>query len=126
MSDEYVWVDVRWQDKHWLDVFRIRLSGWLPATLAAKSIKNGLLIRKHELNSREISLTQKAANLTDLAEGAEFDQYNCSMLANVLITKGYREDWMSQNDSIRIVTLRSDQKFAAVFRDNLLSHINNL
>jgi len=126
MQDDYVWVDRRWQEANWLDVFRMRLFGWLPSDLAAKAIENGLIHQVSSVEHKKGTLTHKAHKLTDLSAGIGESQSNCLLLANVLIVKGFNSSWLSNSGNACAMFLKEEQVFSERFRDNILVEMASL
>ncbi|GAA6190995.1 hypothetical protein [Phaeobacter sp. NW0010-22] len=123
---EYVLVDHRWQEAHWLEAFRIRLCGWLPADIAADAISNGLFLRVHDSYEPNVVLTGKACRLTDVAAEVGESSQNCLMLANVLITKGFNKGWLTPEKHADVARLQTRQIFPKTFRDKIRSEIASI
>ncbi|MFG6518869.1 hypothetical protein ACGYK4_13320 [Sulfitobacter sp. 1A13368] len=126
MQDDYIWVDRRWQEANWLDVFRMRLFGWLPSDLAAKAIENGLILPVSPGEHGKGTLTHKAHKLTDLTAGIGESQPNCLLLANVLIVKGFESSWLSDSGHACGMFLKEELVFSESFRDNILLELASL
>ena len=43
MDADFVLIDGRWTEKGWLEVFRLRLTGWLPQELVVSGVGKGVL-----------------------------------------------------------------------------------
>lgn len=125
MLTEFVWVDHRWQEAHWLEAFRMRLCGWLPAGIAADAISNGLFLGVHASDEARVVLTEKSRRLTDLAAGRGENSENCLLLANVLVTKGFERSWLDVDKSADGSFLQESQTFPKTFRDRILFEISS-
>lgn len=126
MLTNYVWVDNRWQETHWLEAFRMRLCGWLPAAVTADAISNGLFLRVHASDEATVVLTEKARRLTDFSIEIGENPHNCLMLANVLATKGFESSWLNIEKHEHCSVLQESQVFPKTFRDNILFEIASL
>lgn len=124
MSTDYVWIDRRWQETHWLETFRMRFCGWLPAEVAEYSLLNGLLQRVDASKETKVMLTEKARGLTDLSEGISDSPQNCRMLANVLVTKGFEASWLTAETHSAVSFLQTTEVFPKAFRDKVLGEID--
>ncbi len=123
MNNSFVWVDGRWQDDHWLEIFRIRLCGWIPASWVRNLVVDGFLTWGNGPGESDVCLAAKSLTLTDLRPAVEGDQYNNLMLANVLLANGYNKNWMAQTVGADVIHVQTDQKFPAVFSRKLASTI---
>lgn len=94
MQTKFALVDRRWQDARWLEVFRMRLCGWLPADLTSNAVSNGLFLEVRSSDSSTVVLTEASHRLTDIAAHVNGRSHNCVMLANVLITRGFDPNWL--------------------------------
>lgn len=126
MLTDYVWVDYRWQEPHWLEAFRMRLCGWLPADITADAISNGLFLKVHASDEARVVLTERARRLTDLAVEAGENSPNCVMLANVLITRGFDRNWLNAEKHADGSLLQENQIFPKAFRDNILFEVASM
>lgn len=126
MQDNYVWVDCRWQEPCWLEVFRMRLCGWLPADDTNTAIRNGLFLMVRSKGGIMAALTQKAHRLTDITSGVGDSESNCLMLANVLATRGFENSWIKNETHTHCVLLKEDQIFPNTYRKRLLHEIRSL
>jgi len=126
MQTEFVWVDSRWQEAHWLEVFRMRLCGWLPADLTINAISNGLFLDARSSGSFTVVLTEESHRLTDIGALVDGSSHNCVMLANVLITKGLKPNWLIPKKHIPVSYLIEHQVFPKRFRDGILKEISTL
>lgn len=123
MQDMFVWVDARWQDPMWLSPFRMRLCGWIPSQQAEKAITDGLFDKICNRETEIVELTPQARRLTDIDNEKGESSNNCAMLSNVLISKGFDQDWLQKPSADTVALLRSDQLFPATFRDHIMRHI---
>ena len=126
MANDFSWVDRRWQESYWLEVFRIRLCGWLPADLTPNAVANGLFLKVSTIDGTQVALTQKAHQLTDITKGIGESQNNCLMLANVLITNGFEGSWFKRELDSHSVFLQRNQVFPKRFRNKIMGELNSI
>ncbi|UWP88434.1 hypothetical protein [Aliiroseovarius crassostreae] len=126
MQPKYAWIDHRWHEDCWLEVFRMRFCGWLPTELATKAIDNGLFHKIHTRDQIYLELSERAHNLTDLAEYVGESDQNCIMLANVLRTKGFEESWLQIRERSQGLFLEESLIFPTNFRKKILNEVASL
>ena len=126
MTEDYTWVDCRWQKEGWLPVFRVRLCGWLPRKLAMEAIENELLHQEIRSGQDELMLTSKAISLTGMENELASSHGNCIMLANVLVAKGFERSWLAKPRPGRDFRLKDDQIFPQSFREDIIKIISTL
>lgn len=65
VSEDYCLIDSRIIKPHWLNVFRLRVTGWLPSNAANEAAEEGT-IKLEEISGRNrIILTEYGRSLTD-------------------------------------------------------------
>ena len=126
MTEDYTWVDCRWQKEGWLPVFRVRLCGWLPRELAMEAIESKLFHQEIRSGQDELMLTSKAISLTGMENKLGSSHGNCIMLANVLVAKGFERSWLAKPRPGRDFLLKDDQIFPQSFREDIIEIISTL
>lgn len=126
MHTEYAWFDGRWQDSRWLEVFRIRLCGWLPADLATDAIARGLLLQNGTSDKFTVELTEDSHRLTDIGKVVDGSSHNCVLLATALVAKGFDPSWLAPEKNAPAYFLVDHQLFPKRFRDAILKEISKL
>jgi len=125
MTENYTWVDCRWQKEGWLPVFRVRLCGWLPQEIAMEAIANDLFRQEIQSEYDELVLTSKAKSLTDMEDTLAGSHGNCVMLANVLVANGFERSWLVKPGRGRSFRLKDDQIFSPSFRKDVIEIISS-
>ena len=46
MDTGITWADMRWREAGWQEVFRLRISGWLPAEWVSEGVRLGVLAER--------------------------------------------------------------------------------
>lgn len=92
-TQDSVCLDLRWRENGWLEAIRLRLSGWLPAHLAAQGVEKGVFEGAWTPGRRHFGLSARGLALTDVRLHS-FSNENCCQLAQVLLLHGYSEEWI--------------------------------
>lgn len=126
MQTEYAWFDGRWQDARWLEVFRMRLCGWLPADLTTDAISRGLFLQDGTSGKFAVVLTEDSHRLTDIGTVVDGSSHNCVLLAAALVTKGFDPSWLVPEKNAPVYFLVEQQLFPKRFKDEILREISTL
>jgi len=92
-KDDYVAIDVRWQNAGWTEAFRLRLTEWLPQEEITIGIENGVLEPVANQDFQTITITEKELLLTEPTTSS-FSEENCAMLAVILQMRNYSDTWL--------------------------------
>lgn len=93
MQDEnFVWLDRRWSEPGWEQVFRLCLTGWLPAEDVTTGLCAGVIERCVDDPLHCVNLTEKGIALVEVGEISR-TQENCALIAEVLRVRGFDETW---------------------------------
>lgn len=107
-------VDVRWRETGWEEAFRIRLSGWLPPSVAVSGASKGVI--RVSPNERLAKLTLKGSELTRLSDPS-MSRENIAVLAEVLGLRKFSRAWLLEPGTPEIVRLDQVSRFDSAFRD---------
>lgn len=90
-SDEFVYLDVRWQQSGWLEAMRLRLFDSIPDHLVPKGLEKGVFLTRLDGDRTFVALTRRGLELTEPGPHS-FTRENCKHLANVLQISGFDTD----------------------------------
>ena len=115
---ESVYVDVRWREPGWLEVFRLRLAGWLPIKDAALGEKLG--VTSTTVDGRWIFLTKRGLDLTQPADHS-FTEDNIKLLCSVLELNDFNNSWVQPPEQDQGAFLRHDELFENDYSNAILA-----
>ncbi|MGP6087562.1 hypothetical protein [Antarctobacter jejuensis] len=117
MNKTHALIDKRTLDPHWRDVFRLRLTGWLPAGDAENATKRGTISRGPSSVSCQVELTELGRALTDF-DGFRLSDGTVSMIVNVFQTREITCKVLQQRSDDG-VSLSAEDIFPDVIRERI-------
>ena len=87
-SEEFIYLDVRWQQSGWMEAMRLRLFGSVPDHLVSKGVEKGVFLAWLDGDRKFVALTRRGIELTEPGPHS-FTNENCKHLANVLQISGF-------------------------------------
>ena len=118
-ENETVDIDMRWREMGWLQAFRLRLTGWLPARELTKGMENGVFERPTDGNVQSVSLTKKGVSLTDPRKSSLSDE-NCNFLADVLHLSNFEKSWFHSGTEKSVTLQNGEYEFEQEFKNSML------
>ncbi len=114
----FVWIDTRWSEVGWLEAFRLRLTGWLPAEDAAAAMTKRIAKPVPPHPSSCLKLTERGTVLTKVGDHSRTKE-NCALLANVLRSRGFNSTWMVEAPE-DAWSLNAEDYFAPSYKVSIL------
>ena len=115
-----VLIDSRWMEPGWLEVFRLRLTGWLPHEEAAAGIEKGVLKWGGNSQSVVLELSDRGAVLTNALPPSRTEE-NVRMIAEILWTLGFDDSWLKPVDRSATNYISEGVRFDASYRFSIIS-----
>ncbi|WP_131505527.1 hypothetical protein [Limimaricola cinnabarinus] len=117
----YAWIDIRCIKPGWKEVFRLRLTGWIPQDWAEEGLRNCVVVAKGGSSPFELDLTITGKNLTDPDWGKYSPETFHAIFQNLLFI-GFDEAWLiPPRDAAHYVIRRGDM-FSREFVESVLSN----
>ena len=119
-NDHQVLIDMRWREQGWLEAFRLRLTGWLPANEAERGFSCGVIERLGSEAGCQVVLTHKGSDLTEPAEASMSDE-SCRLLVSILHLHGFNSTTFNANARCKVLTLNRKSQFSGPFKEKIVS-----
>lgn len=118
------WVDVRWLERGWREAFRLRLTGWIPASWVPLGIEEGVLENYKEALNGTVKLTERGMKLTEPCPGLTTDA-TLRFMSFVLKTMDLDDACFSKAPKSGCVHLAGVEVFEESFSNKLIAHLKN-
>jgi len=119
MDEDFVLIDGRWTEQGWLEVFRLRLAGWLPYELVVVGVDKGVLEWDAENRASDVNLSTRGATLTDEQSPSRTDE-NIQAIAGILISLDFSNSWLMPSDQSAAIYISEKSKFDVEYRKSVL------